>query len=107
MNTSLDYPVIKFDRKYKKLYNQNYAELITVTYMDTNLLTDKMFNTLKEYECLGEDGICYSLQRQEYTVLIFVGDNGIVFQSLRDKSKFVEYHKYINHIFKVVIDESK
>lgn len=95
---------IKFNKNFIKLHNQSSAQLIDVKMVDLAQMSDKSYNKLVEYDCKADDGSYYPLDRNGYyTLLIFLGNNNIVFQTLRNKDSFIKYNSMIGLVFNIKI----
>lgn len=77
--------IIKFDCNYPKLCNQTKARLV---YADE--IRECVFNfptaplkALLEYDTKRPDGTYRKITPQDYVLLFFVGDKGIMFSTLR------------------------
>jgi len=98
---------IKFSKNYNKLWNQQTAELLVVKEIKINKDTPK---ELIEYDTKAIDGSYYPLKLGNYIQLVFLGDKGIPFCTIRSAfpSHKVDYYKAnIGEIFEIVIEESK
>ena len=94
-------PDIKFSNNYPKLWNQETAELIAIKKLEGR----KLHKDLIEYDTKQVDGSYYHLYQDELIQLIFIGDKGIPFCTLRRyiDSKWKYYEKLVGEEFNVVI----
>lgn len=98
---------IKFDKNFIKLHNQTSAQLIDVKMVDLSEMNDNDFNELIEYDCKADDGSYYSLNRNgHYTLLIFLGNKNIVFQTLRKKESYMKYHTMKGIVFDIKVNHT-
>lgn len=96
---------IKFSKEYNKLWNQKNAELLAVKDITINKNTPK---ELIEYDTKATDGSYYPLKTGNYIQLLFIGDKGIPFCTIRAAypSHKVEYYKSkIGEIFEILISK--
>ena len=95
---------IKFLGNYVKLHNQTSATLIQVNFTKLDEDTPK---ELVDYDTLRVDGSRYELEEGYYIQLIFLGNYGIPFSTLRsmgyEKMKF--YVSNLNKEFELDIQE--
>ncbi len=97
---------IKFNKNFIKLHNQTSAQLIDVKMVDLSCMNDDDFNELKEYDCKADDGSYYPLDRNGYcTLLIFLGNKNIVFQTIRKKESFMKYYNQKGIVFDIYITD--
>lgn len=97
--------VIKFSKKYPKLWEQTTAELLTVKDITIDENTNK---DLLEYDTKALDGSYYELKKGKYIQLIFLGNKNIPFCTIRnaygrygDKKEY--YQSKIGEVFNIVI----
>lgn len=102
---------IKFSSDYPKLHGQTSAELLAVKPIHIGNGTLK---ELIEYDTKKADGTYYELETGDYIQLIFIGNLGIPFCTIRSKrnrwgdDKELYYNGHIQEVFKVeIIKESK
>lgn len=97
---------IKFSGMYPKLHNQISAELVAVRDIRIDKNTPQ---ALLEYDTLKSDGSYYNLRTGNYIQLVFVGNLGIPFCTIRTKTtpwgsdKKEYYEKYIGSVFEITI----
>lgn len=98
---------IRFSHDYPKLWNQKTAKLVAV---ETVTVSDGLNPSLKEYDTKTVEGGYFHIADGEYLQLVFVGDLGIPFSTLR-KMNYENLDYYKSHVgkwFEVVIEgESK
>lgn len=100
---------IKFSHNYYKLHGQTTAVLIAVRELRIDENTPK---TLIEYDTSFEGGK-YVLSKGDYVQLVFLGNFGIPFCTIRRKigmrgyNKFEYYTALIGETFEVVVEEEK
>ena len=107
-----DFMTIKFSSDYPKLHGQTSAELLAVKQIRIDKDTPK---ELIEYDTKKADGTYYELKTGDYIQLVFIGNFGIPFCTIRakrnrlgdDKEKY--YKDHINEVFAIEIleEESK
>lgn len=94
---------IKFNHNYKKLHNQKTARLLSADYYYGKDLPKEFI----EYDTEGKYEID---KKQEYIKLLFRGDKGIPFTTLR-KNNSENREKYCSLTadtkFKIVVEEQK
>lgn len=98
---------IKFSKEYVKLHGQKTAELVDVRRITIDDSTPK---ELIEYDTTATDGTKYKLGTGKYLQLIFVGDKGIPFCTIRSdkpayggmKSKADYYIERVHREFEIV-----
>lgn len=89
--------VIKFGCNYPKLCNQARAKLVWVDLiLDGDFVMDCKVNALLEYDTKRPDGTQRDIEQGNYYLLFFVGDKGIMFSTLRKRTK--ENKKYLTKI---------
>ena len=72
--------------------------------VDLSSMNDDDFNELVEYDCKADDGSYYPLARNGYhTLLIFIGNKNIVFQTIRKKESFMKYNTQKGIVFDICI----
>lgn len=97
---------IKFSHNYFKLHNQTIAELIDVKRITIDKDTPP---ELLKYDT-AYDGGMYELKNGSYVMLVFLGNLGIPFTTIRPAKgrygdKYLYYHQHIGDIFDVVVKE--
>lgn len=102
--------VIKFDCNYPKLCNQAKAKLVWVDlvleheFISEHYFLDRKINALLEYDTKCPDGTQKDIEQGNYYLLFFVGDKGIMFSTLRKRTKNNEkYLKKIGQWFDVEV----
>lgn len=97
---------IKFLGNYVKLHNQTRATLIKVNFVEVDKNTSK---ELLDYDTTREDGSKFNLKDGQYLQLIFIGNLGIPFSTLRSISyeKIKHYVLNLNKEFEIEIEEEK
>lgn len=100
--------VIKFDCNYPKLCNQAHAKLVWIDEIrDCDfILKYPHLKALFEYDTKQPDGKFCSIKRGDYLLLLFVGDKGIMFSTVR-RDNPSNRSKYINKIGKLFDIEVK
>lgn len=101
---------IRFSHDYPKLAGQSKARLLYVGRFTYDPY-DERSRALIEYDTRTCNGGHYDLRRGRYVLLLFLGDNGIPFTTIRpiigmygrDKRKY--YNEHIGEEFEVVIEE--
>lgn len=99
---------IKFSSDYPKLHGQFTAVLLAVQPLRIDKETPK---ELIEYDTKKSDGTYYKLKTGNYIQLIFLGNFGIPFCTIRSKrnryaeDKEVYYNQFIGEIFEIVREE--
>ena len=89
--------VIKFDCNYPKLCNQARAKLVWVDLiLDGDFVVEGRVNALLEYDTKRPDGTQRDIEKRNKYLLFFVGDKGIMFSTLRKRTK--ENKKYLTKI---------
>ena len=98
---------IKFSSNYPKLWGQTEATLIAVRDIQINKQTHP---DLLEYDTKKPDGSYFKLANGNYIQLVFIGNKGIPFCTIRSAfpTKKVDYYKSnINQVFEIeVTDEN-
>lgn len=99
---------IKFDCNYPKLCNQAHAKLVWIDEIrDCDfILKYPHLKALFEYDTKQPDGKFYNIKRGDYLLLLFVGDKGIMFSTVR-RDNPSNRSKYINKIGKLFVVEVK
>ena len=102
---------IKFTSDYPKLHGQTSAELLAVKPIRIDNDTPK---ELIEYDTKKSDGTYYNLKTGNYIQLIFLGNLGIPFCTIRSKrNRYAEdkeayYSQFVGGNFTIeIIEESK
>ena len=99
---------IKFSHNYYKLHNQTKAQLISIK----SIVIDKDTpSELLEYDTTY-DGGRYELKNGHYVMLVFLGNLGIPFTTIRSANgrygdKFIYYQAHIGELFDIIITEEK
>lgn len=94
---------IKFCSNYPKLWNQESAILVAVRDIKINKETHP---DLLEYDTKKIDGTYFPLKSGNYIQLLFIGNKGIPFCTIRSAfpTKKIDYYKSnINQMFKVEV----
>jgi len=95
---------IKFSSDYPKLHGQTSAELLAVKPIRIDKNTPK---ELLEYDTKKTDGTYYKLMAGDYIQLVFLGNFGIPFCTIRSKrNRYAEdkesyYKQFIGQVFEV------
>lgn len=99
---------IKFDCNYPKLCNQAHAKLVWIDEIRDCDFTLKYphLKALFEYDTKRPGGKLYNIKRGDYLLLLFVGDKGIMFSTVR-RDNPSNRSKYINKIGKLFDVEVK
>ena len=97
---------IKFSHNYFKLHNQTKAELIDIKRIAIDKDTPP---ELLDYDTTY-DGGRYELKKGDYVMLVFLGNLGIPFTTIRSAKgrygdKFIYYHAHIGELFDIIINE--
>lgn len=99
---------ISFDNNYPKLHNQTAAELLLVI----NDVSGAMLNTVCErvtkYDTLRGDGKYYHIENdQVFMILVFLGDKGIPFTSIRkmNQENIDKYCDSVGEVFLIDVKE--
>lgn len=101
---------INFSHNYKKLAGQTKARLMFVCVFDYE--KDK-YPHLTDYDTAILKGGEYQLRKGKYVLLLFLGDKGIPFTTLRSKigmyglDKEEYYNKHLNEEFEIIVKEEK
>ena len=97
---------IKFTSDYPKLHGQTSAELLAVKPIRIDKDTPK---ELIEYDTRKSDGTYYNLKTGDYIQLVFLGNLGIPFCTIRSKrNRFAEdkeayYSQFVGENFRIEI----
>lgn len=97
---------IKFSSDYPKLHGQTSGKLVAVEDIRIDKDTPK---ELIEYDTRNSNGEYYNLKTGDYIQLIFVGNLGIPFCTIRSKrnryaeDKGVYYRQHIGEVFAIEI----
>ncbi len=96
---------IVFSKNYKKLWGQNKAILVYLREID--FFNEKQ-KSLKEYDTLAVDGSYFQLKNGKYLQLVFLGNKGIPFCTLRPAyngygKSILYYTEYLNKEFEIII----
>jgi len=97
----VDNLTIKFSSNYPKLWNQKTATLLEIRLLQRENLRKELI----EYDTKNNNGEYYQLPKGTLLQLIFVGDKGIPFCTLRrhTPAKEVYYQSHIGYMFDIVI----
>lgn len=95
---------IKFSKEYVKLHGQMSATLLKVYHITINETDDR---DLLDYDTVAVDGTRYELKNGRYLLLVFLGDKGIPFTTIRSdkpamnglKSKYDYYSEKVGEEF--------
>lgn len=92
---------IKFLGNYVKLHNQTSATLLQVNFVDIREVSKELI----EYDTLKTDGSRYEFIDNYYIQLIFLGNFGIPFSTLRSMNyeKMKYYVSNLNKEFKIEV----
>lgn len=95
---------IKFSHNYPKLWNQKTGLLLRVTIRDRER---DMSKSLIEYDTKYAEGKYYELKKGKYLHLVFLGNEGIPFSTIRrwtpDKEKY--YLGLVGQELKIILME--
>ena len=99
---------IKFSKEYKKLYKQTSATLLLVR--PIHITNETPYTELLDYDTLAEDGTRYEIKNGRWLQLVFLGNLGIPFCTIRSDrpahdgmdSKADYYGKRIGQEFEIV-----
>ena len=99
---------IKFSKEYKKLYGQKKAVLLAVARIKID--RSGKWDKLLEYDTTAIDGTRYEIKPGNYIQLVFCGDEGIPFCTLRSdkpalngmKGKYEYYYDLVGEQFEIV-----
>ena len=100
--------VIKFSKEYKKLHGQKKAVLLAVARIKID--RSGKWDKLLEYDTTATDGTRYEIKPGNYIQLVFCGEEGIPFCTIRSdrpalngmKSKFDFYNEKVGEEFEIV-----
>ena len=98
---------IKFSSDYPKLHGQTSAELLAVKPIRIDKNTPK---ELLEYDTKKADGTYYKLRTGNYIQLVFLGNLGIPFCTIRSKrnmyaeDKEAYYKQFVGQVFNIVLE---
>ena len=101
--------LIKFSSDYPKLHGQTSAELLAVKPIRIDKNTPK---ELIEYDTKKSDGTYYNLKTGNYIQLIFLGNLGIPFCTIRSKrNRFAEdkeiyYKQFVGKVFEIIKEDA-
>ncbi|MFA7133145.1 MAG: hypothetical protein WC108_07595 [Bacteroidales bacterium] len=93
---------LKFLGSYPKLHNQKTGLLLSVRRIEINEKTPK---ALIDYDTTRSDGSKYELKNGRHIQLIFIGNLGIPFSTIRSEKSLEFYLDNINSVFKIKIEE--
>ena len=102
--------VIQFDNNYPKLHNQKTARLVMVIQEISGEMLLNNFPDLTYYDTLREDGFYYDIKPElEYMLLLFVGDNDIMFPTLRKQNEenAILYAESVGDLFKITVEPTE
>ena len=99
---------IKFSKEYVKLHKQKRATLLLVRPIE--ITKETPYTELLDYDTLAEDGTRYEIGRGRFLQLVFLGDLGIPFCTIRSnlpayngmESKYEFYSKRTGQEFEIV-----
>ena len=99
---------IGFSKEYCKLHHQTSAELLAVRRLEIN--AENPHTELLDYDTIAEDGTRYEIKDGHWLQLVFLGDKGIPFCTIRNdkpaldgmKSKYDYYNEKIGERFEIV-----
>ena len=100
--------IIKFSHDYPKLHGQTSAELLAVKPIRIDNDTPK---ELLEYDTKKSDGTYYELKTGDYIQLVFIGNFGIPFCTIRSKrNRFTEdkeayYKQFVGKVFEIMKED--
>ena len=97
---------IKFSHNYFKLHNQTKAELIDIKRIAIDKDTPP---ELLDYDTTY-DGGRYELKKGDYVMLVFLGNLGIPFTTIRSAKgrygdKYEYYYPHIGELFDIIINK--
>ena len=98
---------IRFSHNYPKLHGQTSAELLAVRYIRIDENTPR---ELLEYDTKYAEGCYYPLRKGEYLQLVFLGNLGIPFCTIRrayPEGKFFYYCNAVGKSFDIEIKEAE
>ena len=101
---------IKFSHDYRKLHGQHQARLMAAFKLDIGK-EDLTSSALLAYDTLATEGTRYKLNPGEHVLLLFLGDKGIPFTTIRPRynrqrmDKLAYYSGLINQEFEIVINK--
>ena len=84
---------IKFNDEYPKLWGQRKGKLLTVEMCDSSALSEKLL----DYDCRRSDNTFYEIQEGLVIQLIFEGDEGIPFKTIR-KYNHTKLNFYLDNV---------
>lgn len=99
---------IRFSKEYVKLHGQRSAELLAVSRVR---IPDGVSSELIEYDTVATDGSRYELKPGKYILLVFLGELGIPFTTIRadtppmkgrGQGKYEYYCSLVNQRFEIV-----
>lgn len=100
--------IIKFSSDYPKLHGQTTAELLAVKPIRIDKDTPK---ELLDYDTTKSDGTQYKLRTGDYIQLIFLGNLGIPFCTIRSKrnrfaqDKEIYYKQFVGKVFEITRED--
>jgi len=96
---------IKFSHDYPKLHGQTRGKLIFISKISKNDFP--LNDELLEYDTKTSDGEYYPLPKTDYLQLIFLGNKGIPFCTIRrfTPDKFNYYSNKVGEYFEVSIEK--
>lgn len=100
---------IRFSHGYIKLHSQKHATLLAV--FEMNIKKDDLTKAFLEFDTLTVSGSHYKVHPGPHVVLVFVGDQNVMFTTIRprfnrqkrDKLKY--YNSLIGEPFEIVVEE--
>jgi len=92
---------IRFSHNYKKLNNEKSAMLRAVILIDL----EKQAKSFLDYDT---EGIYNLPAKGKYIALIFMGQNGTIFTTLRryTERKYMYYISHLNEVFEILIENA-
>ena len=98
---------IEFNNNYPKLHNQTAAELLLVINDVSGAMLNTICEHLTKYDTLRGDGKYYHIENdQVFMILVFLGDKGIPFTSIRKMSQ-ENIDKYCDSVGEVFLIDVK
>ena len=99
---------LEFDSNYSKLCNQAHAQLVWCEKVFCNP-EDIKYKSLVEYDTRKRDGTYYKIRKASYLLLLFVGDKGIMFSTLRtpDTKNINNFCGKEGSLFDILIKDGK
>lgn len=93
--------IIKFSHQYPKLWKQKKAKLVHIQVVDRAAI----HQDLLEYDTRQADGSYYQLPKGQLIHLVFFGNKGIPFCTIRryTPEKYEYYERMLNESFDIII----